>query len=75
VLVSLLVYLTAIPLIAFVFIPRGRIYRRAFNAAIAAGRVTPELTAAINDPYVNAGRAYEIVMIGTISYLMLAKPF
>jgi len=75
VLVSLLVYMTAIPLIAFIFVPRGRVYRQALEAAREKGDVTPELRAAIQDPLVNAGRAYEVTMIGVLAWLMLAKPF
>lgn len=75
VLASLLIYMTAIPLVVLVFIPRGRMYRGALERARQDGGVTAELRAAINDPVVNAGRAYEIAMIAVLAWLMLAKPF
>lgn len=75
VLTALLVYLSAIPLIFIVFLPKGRIYRKALEEANASGVVTPALRAAINDPLVGAARGYEIVMIGVLTWLMVAKPF
>jgi hypothetical protein len=75
VLVSLLIYLSTLPLIFLVFLPRGRAYRKAFEAAAAEDRVTPELTAALRDPAVNAARAYEVVMIAALVLLMVTRAF
>ena len=75
VLVSLVIYLSVIPLIALVFIPRGRVYRKALEEAITLGRVTPALEAALNDPAVAAARAYEMAMIAALVWLMVMKPF
>jgi len=75
VLAALLIYLTIIPLIVFVFLPRGRVFRRVFEEAQTAGRVTPELRLALNDPVVNAARTWEIVMIVVLTALMVLKPF
>jgi hypothetical protein len=75
VLVSLLIYLTIIPVIAFVFIPRGRIFRTAFEQAKSHERVTPDLRAALGDRAVAAARAYELVMIGVITALMVTRSF
>ena len=75
VLTALLVYLSAIPLIFLVFLPKGRVYRRALEEANASGVVTPALRAAINDPLVGAARGYEFVMIAVLTWLMIAKPF
>lgn len=75
VLASLLIYLSVIPVILLVFIPRGRVYREALEAATDRGEVTPALRAALNDPVVAAARAYEIAMIATLVYLMFTKPF
>lgn len=75
VLVSLLVYLTIIPVIVFVFVPRGKRFRLALDAAVAEGRITPALSAALADPAVAAARAYEQGMILVLTFLMVLKPF
>ena len=75
VLAALVIYVTIIPVIVFVFLPRGRVFQRAYDEARTRGAVTPELTSALGDPWVRAARAYEWVMIATLAYLMIAKPF
>jgi hypothetical protein len=75
VLVSLLIYLSIIPVIAFVFIPRGRIFRAAFEKAKSLGHVTPELRDALRDPQVAAARMYELGMIAVITAIMLTRSF
>ena len=75
VLVALLVYLSVIPVIIFVFIPRGRVYQRALEDAHVKGEITPALRAALLDPAVAAARTYELVMVATLVWLMVARPF
>lgn len=75
VLVSILIYLTIIPLIVLVFMPRGRVFRAAFDEAVTLGQVTPRLTAALKDPAVEIARAYEITIIAVLTWLMVARPF
>jgi hypothetical protein len=75
VLVSLLVYLSIVPVIIWVFVPRGKVFRVALEDAIAQGTVTPRLTAALRDPAVEAARTYELVMIATLTLLMVTRPF
>ena len=75
VLASLLIYLTIIPVIVFVFLPRGKIYHQALENAIAAGTITPELRKALHDPWVAAARRYELVMIATLTFFMVTRPF
>lgn len=75
VLVSLLLFLTMIPLIGLIFLPRGRIFEAAFTNAVKVDRVTPELQAAFHDPLVRAGHIYEIAAIAVITTLMVFKPF
>lgn len=75
VLASLLLYLTFVPLVIFVFLPRGRVYRAALEDASRKGTLTPELKAAISDPAVEGARVYEIVVVAALAYLMVAKPF
>ena len=75
VLAAILIYLTLIPLIVFIFLPRGRVFRAAYDEALARGQVTPQLTAALRDPWVRAARGYEWVMIAVLAFLMVTKPF
>jgi hypothetical protein len=75
VLVSLVLFLTINPLIILVFIPRGKVFEAALQQAIARDQVTPELTAAFNDPLVRAGHIYELVIVAVIICLMVLKPF
>jgi hypothetical protein len=75
VLVSLLLYLSIIPVIAFVFIPRGKVFRAALDEAKQLGQVTPRLKAALADPAVAAARMYELAMVGAITALMVTRSF
>ena len=75
VLAALVIYLSVIPLIMFVFIPKGLVYRKALEEANAEGRVTPALRAALEDPVVGAARVYEMAMIAALVWLMVMKPF
>jgi hypothetical protein len=74
-LISLIVFLSGIPLIPLVFLPRGRVFERALREAQAGGTVTPALTAALRDPAVQAARTYELVTLLVIITLMVTKPF
>ena len=74
-LVSLLLFLSMIPLIIFVFIPRGRVFGQALEDALRRERVTPELMAAFADKYVAAAHVYELVTLFCIVILMITKPF
>ena len=73
--VSLILFLTFIPLVPLVFLPRGKVFEAALKGAIDAGRVTPELTAAFKDPAVAAARWYELVVVAVVILLMVTKPF
>jgi hypothetical protein len=73
--VSLLAFLTMIPLVPLVFLPRGRVFEEAFVGAVEAGRVTPELPTAFRDPVVAAARRYEVAVVVVVLYLMVTKPF
>ena len=75
VLAALAIYLSIIPVIVFIFLPRGRIYHRALQDAITRGVVTPELRAAQHDPAVRFARTYEIMILLVITFLMVVKPF
>jgi hypothetical protein len=73
--VALALFLSLIPLIVLLFLPRGRIFERALNDARARGTVTPELAAAFRDPMVRAAHIYEFIVVAAIVALMVLKPF
>lgn len=75
VLAALVLYLATIPLVAYVFLPRGRVFEAALEAARALGRPTPELRAAFRDRAVLLARLAEYGIAAAVLYLMVAKPF
>ena len=72
---SLVLYLSVIPWIPLVFLPRGRVFGAALADADQQGAVTPRLTAAFHDRVVFAGHVYELVILVAVLALMIAKPF
>ena len=74
-LVSVVLTLGMFPLIALVFVPRGKVYEAALNEAVAQGQVTGALTAAFDDGAVRIAHIVEGVLVGVVLFLMLAKPF
>jgi hypothetical protein len=74
-LVSLLLYLSAIPLIPLVFLPRGKRFEAALADAQTRGEVTPALKAAFEDRVVFAAHVYEVLMVLIVTTLMVTKPF
>jgi uncharacterized membrane protein len=73
--VSLVVFLSMIPLVPLVFLPKGKVFESAMEGAVRADQVTPELTVAFHDPVVDAAHAYELVAVAVIILLMVTKPF
>jgi uncharacterized membrane protein len=74
-LVSTVLYLTMIPLIKFIFLPRGKVFAQALEEAEAQGTVTPRLTAAFRDQTVRLAHGYEWATTVVITLLMVMKPF
>jgi uncharacterized membrane protein len=74
-LVSLVLYLSTIPLIPWVFLPRGRRFVQALDQASTREEVTPELQAAFADRAVAAAHVYELLNVCVILILMVTKPF
>jgi hypothetical protein len=74
-LVSLVLFLSLIPVIRFVFLPHGKIFGQALQDALAKGQITPELTAAFHDPAVRNAHYYEALVVGIVLFLMVMKPF
>jgi hypothetical protein len=73
--VSIVIYLSIIPLIPLVFIPRGKVFAKALADATEAGAVTEDLTAGFRDPVVFAAHVYELGVIVVVFVLMITKPF
>lgn len=73
--VSLLLFLTIIPLVPLIFLPKEKVFDAAFTQAVEAGRITPALTAALHDPVVDAAHVYELAIVTVVILLMVTKPF
>lgn len=73
--VSLVLFLSIIPFIPLVFLPRGRIFDAALEEARQRGEVTAELSAAFQDRGVAFARRYELTVVAVILGLMVVKPF
>jgi uncharacterized membrane protein len=74
-LLSTVLYLSLIPVIAFIFVPRGKIFDRVLQTAIAQGEVTADLSAAFRDRVVGLAHAYELAATAVVIVLMVFKPF
>jgi hypothetical protein len=73
--VSLILYLSVLPLVRLVFLPRGRVFDTAMEDAVARGEITGELAVAWRDPAVRAAHVYELVVVSVVFVLMVTKPF
>jgi hypothetical protein len=73
--VSLIVFISSIPLVPLVFLPRGKRFEAALEEARSRGEVTAELTAAYRDGWVAFARTYELAMVAFVIVLMVTKPF
>jgi hypothetical protein len=68
-------YLSTIPLILWVFLPRGRCFVQALDQASTREEVTAKLQAAFADRAVAAAHVYELLNVCVILILMVTKPF
>jgi hypothetical protein len=73
--VSLIVFLSTVPLVPLIFVPSGKRFDAIFQQARRAGAVTPELTTAFRDPWVAFARSYEALAMACVLALMVTKPF
>jgi len=73
--VALVLYLSVLPLVPLVFLPRGKEFEAALADAEAEGQVTPALRAAWADPVVRAAHLYELGAVTVVLILMLTQPF
>ena len=74
-LVSAVLFLATIPLVIWVYVPRGKVFGAAFQAALSQKRVTAELRAAMSDKVVGLCHLYEYLAIPVVTALMVLKPF
>jgi hypothetical protein len=72
-LVSLVLYLSSIPLVVLVFMPRGRHFAAVFEESFNQGQVTSELSAAFHDRSVFLSHVYEFFAVGLMLFLMVTK--
>lgn len=72
---SLVLFLATALLVPTVFLPRGKVFERAFEDAKQHGTVTPALTDAFADPAVTWARRAEILAVAVVIALMVLKPF
>ena len=74
-LVGALLFLATIPLVIWVYLPRGKVFGEVFATALAQKRVTVELRAAFSDQVIRASYLYEYLMFPVVLALMVLKPF
>jgi uncharacterized membrane protein len=74
-LLSLVLFLATTPAIPLYLIPRRVQRTQAAEAAREQGKLTPELTAALNDRGVLTYRSFELAIAILIVILMVTKPF
>ena len=75
ILVSLALFvLMQVALVPTIFIPSGRVFGAAWEAAKALGRRTAELQAAFENPNVRSGHV-EFITTFVVLALMVFKPF
>jgi uncharacterized membrane protein len=75
VLASLALFLAITALVPTVFLPTGRAFDAALEAAVAHGNMSDELRAALDDRRVRRAHQFEAMAIFTIVILMVVKPF
>lgn len=73
--VSLVLFLSLLPLVFLVFIPRGKAFGKVLQVAVEERRITPALRATLADPVVRAATIYETVTTAVVLGLMVLKPF
>lgn len=74
-LVGAVLFLATIPLVIWVYIPRGKIFGKVFQAALTQKRVTAELRAVLSDHVIRISYLYEYMMVAVVIALMVMKPF
>ncbi len=75
VLVSLILFTVPFIVVIPFLMPRRRRRSQALEEAVAQGKITPELTAALNDTFVLRFRLGELIGLVLLIVLMVTKPF
>ena len=74
-LVGAVLFLSTIPLVIWVYVPRGKVFGQVFAEALAQKRVTVELRTVLSDRVIRASWLYEYLMFPVVLALMVLKPF
>ena len=74
-LAAIVLYIVIMTLVGVITIPRGKAMGLALGAALGQGKITPELTAAMNDKTFNTNFMIQDMLILLIIMLMILKPF
>ena len=72
-LVGAVLYLSTIPLVIWVYVPRGKVFGTVFAEALAQKRVTVELRAAFSDQVIRASWLYEYLMWSSSHFEAMAS--
>lgn len=75
VLASLVLYIILMVFVFAVSVPKGKALGKAVGAAVGQGKITDELTAALNDSTFNTAAVIQDVLLTLIIILMILKPF
>jgi hypothetical protein len=75
VLAAIIIWLSTLPWVPLVFLPRAQVFGAALEESRTIGQVATALTNAFADPLVRAGHIYEYAAVIILTYLMVAKPF
>ena len=73
--VSNILLVISIVLVPTIFLPHNRKVESFLHTALAEGRVTPELSAALNDQTNNLAHNVEVIIVLVVAALMVLKPF
>ena len=74
-LVSNILLVISIILVPFIFLPHNRKVESLLHNALAEGRVTPELNAALHDRTNSVAHSVEELIVLAVAALMVLKPF
>jgi uncharacterized membrane protein len=75
VIAAIIIWLSTLPWVPLVFVPRGKAFGAALEESRTVGTVTAKLTTAFDDRLVRAGRVHEYLAVVVLIYLMVARPF
>jgi uncharacterized membrane protein len=74
-LVSNILLVLGLVIVPTIFVPRGKKFEPVLQAALAEGRMTPDLQAELDDKVVRLAHLYEEVALVIVIALMVFKPF